>query len=138
MLRPVNLTVAAVFAAFSLIYIPRLFVLKAQTQQPEGLDNANPRAQQAKLDGIGARALGAHNNAFEAFAPFAAAALFCRYSPSYLTSKDTIDAICGVHVLLRLVYTSLYIGNIPTARTAVWVLAQGATTALFYLAFMGG
>lgn len=136
MLPPVNLTVAAVFAAHGLIYLPRLFVLKAQTEQPEGMDNANPRQQQAKLDGRGARALGAHNNAFEDFAPFAAAALFARYSPAYVNGKDLIDGLALAHVALRVVYTGLYLGNIPTARTGVWILAQLTTGALFVQALL--
>lgn len=133
-----NLTVAAVFAAHGLIYLPRFFVLKAQTEQPEGLDNANPRQQQAKLEGRAARALGAHNNAFEDFAPFAAAALFCRYSPGYANGKDLVDGLAIAHVLLRCVYTGLYLGNVPTARTAVWILAQLTTGILFAHALVWG
>ena len=138
MLRPVNITVAAVFAAHALIYIPRFFVLKAQTEQPEGMDNAHPRAQQAKLEGRAARALGAHNNAFEDFAPFAAAALFCRYSPGYANGKDLVDGLAVAHVVLRVIYTGLYLGNVPTARTGVWILAQLTTGALFLSAFGWG
>lgn len=44
-----------VLIAFVLIYVPRVFVATAQAKQPEGLDNRNPRAQQAKLTGLGAR-----------------------------------------------------------------------------------
>src|SRR5262245_54155516 len=62
-----------VFLAAILVYVPRVFVLIAQTRMPEGLDNKDPRGQQTRLTGWGKRAQGAHLNAFEAFAPFAAA-----------------------------------------------------------------
>jgi uncharacterized MAPEG superfamily protein len=133
---PVNLTVAAVFAAHALIYVPRFFVLKAQADQPEGLDNGNPRAQQAKLSGLGARALGAHNNSFEDFAPFAAAALCASLGPLYAQSKGLVDGLAWAHIAIRLVYLGLYLGNIPTARTLVWICGAGTTGALFYFAMM--
>jgi hypothetical protein len=38
---------AAMLAAVVLIYIPRIFTARGQAQQPEGFDNAYPRAQQA-------------------------------------------------------------------------------------------
>jgi uncharacterized MAPEG superfamily protein len=132
----VNLTVAAVFAAHALIYVPRLFVAKAQTEQPEGLDNANPRAQQAKLQGLGARAVGAHSNSFEDFAPFAAAALFASLGPLYTQSKGLVDGLAWAHVAIRVVYLGLYLGNIPTARTLVWISGLGTIGALFYFAMM--
>ena len=131
---PVNLPVGAVLATYTLIYASRMVVAKGQLDRPEGMDNANPRAQQAKLEGTAARALAAHNNAFEAFAPFAAAALFASLGPAYAQKKDLIDGLVWGHFAARVVYTGLYLGNIPTARTAIWLVGQGITTALFVLA----
>lgn len=104
-------------AAFLLIYIPRLFVLRAQMRQPEGLDNAYPRAQQAKLSGLALRAQGAHMNAFEAFAPFAAGVLACDLRH---VDPARIDLLAMSFVAARVVYLGLYLGNVPPARSLVW------------------
>ena len=124
----------SLLVAVLLIYIARGFVAYAQTKLPEGLDNAHPRAQQAKLTGLGARAQGAHMNGFEAFAPFAAAVIACelRRVPVERTAMLSI-----AFVILRSLYVALYLGNMPTARSSVWGLAALATLALFVLAILG-
>ena len=70
-----TIPLACIAAAFALIYAPRIAVVVAQAKQAEGFDNKHPRDQQAKLTGWGRRANAAHLNAFESFAPFAAAVL---------------------------------------------------------------
>ena len=47
--------------------------LRKAMQRAGGYDNHLPRAQQAQLEGWGARSVAAHQNGFETFAPFAAA-----------------------------------------------------------------
>src|SRR4051812_45053902 len=74
-MTPMTLPLFCVFIAFVLIYVPRVFVFRAQAKQPEGFDNKHPRDQQTRLPDWGRRAQAAHNNAFESFAPFAAAVL---------------------------------------------------------------
>jgi uncharacterized MAPEG superfamily protein len=121
----------SLFLCFILIYVPRMVVARYQAQQPEGLDNAHPRAQQAKLTGVGARANAAHMNAFEAFAPFAAAVLLCelrRVDPS------TVGMLAMTFVGLRAVYTLLYIANVPTLRSLVWIVGFGVTATLYVYA----
>ena len=56
-----------VLVAYLLIYLPKLPLSAAMAKQPGGYDNKDPRGQQAKLDGWGARARAAHYNGFEAF-----------------------------------------------------------------------
>ena len=46
-----------------------------KAQQFDAIDNNNPRAQSAQLEGAGARASAAQSNAWEAFAIFTAAVL---------------------------------------------------------------
>ena len=48
--------------ALVLVYAPRFVVARAMAQQPEGYNNAEPRAQQAQLTGVGRRAAAAHAN----------------------------------------------------------------------------
>jgi uncharacterized MAPEG superfamily protein len=114
-------------AALGLIYFPRLLVLGVLLKSPGGFDNNHPRIQQAKLEGFGARAQGAHMNAFEAFAPFAAGVLACE-----VTNVDPtrVAWLSVAFVVLRAVYLGLYVANIATARSLAWFAALGVAIAL--------
>jgi uncharacterized MAPEG superfamily protein len=121
-----------VAVAFLLIFVPRLFAVAAQAKQPEGFDNKHPREQQARLPDWGKRAVAAHMNAFEDFAPFAASVVV-----AHLAQADARwSAILAVaHVALRLVYTALYLANLDRLRTTVWMCGFGTTCALFAVGF---
>ncbi len=82
-----------------------------------GYDNSHPRAQQAKLEGFGARALAAHQNAFESLILFAPAILL-----ALITNKvgDTIQILAVVHIVARIAYNILYLVNINLVRSLVW------------------
>jgi uncharacterized MAPEG superfamily protein len=124
-----------ILVAFLLIYVPRIGVLRAQIRQPEGLDNAYPRAQQAKLTGFAVRAQGAHMNGFEAFAPFAAGVLACELRQ---VEPGRVDLLSLVFVGARVVYVALYLGNVPPARSAVWFVGLFAVVGLLGLAAFAG
>jgi uncharacterized MAPEG superfamily protein len=119
--------------ALGLIYAPRIMVAVAQSRMPEGFDNRHPRDQQARLTGWGKRAQGAHMNAFEAFAPFAAAVIV-----AHLARADArYSAILAVvFVIARVVYTVLYVANKDRLRSAVWMIGLGATVGLFVLPYL--
>jgi uncharacterized MAPEG superfamily protein len=119
-----------ILAAYLLIFFPKLIVLVAQARMPGGYDNKHPRDQQARLEGWGRRAMAAHMNAFEAFAPFAAAALVSHVGhgdPSIATT------LAIAFVLLRVAYTFAYLANTSTLRTSIWVLGMLCVCALFLL-----
>lgn len=119
-----------VAVAWLLVYYPRGFVLLAQIKRPEGLDNVDPRAQQAKLEGRAARANAAHNNAFEGFAPFAAAVLVAHLAEADAT-WSTYLAIG--YCVVRLVYPLIYMAGLGSLRTATWCVGMGCTAGLFAL-----
>ena len=121
----------SILLAVVLIYIPRGFVVRAQAAEPGGLDNAHPRAQQAGLTGRGARALGAHQNAFESFGPFAVGVLACEQRH---VEPSRIAIACAIYLLARSVYLILYLGNLPTARSAVWGIGFLTSLALLIMA----
>lgn len=121
---------AALLASVILIYIPRIFVARGQAQQPEGYDNTHPRAQQAKLTGLAARARGAHDNSFEAFAPFAAGVLACKVAG---VDADEIALLSMAFVILRTVYLVMYLKNLAMVRSAVWTLGFLVSLALLTL-----
>lgn len=129
-----TLPYACLLAAFALIYVPRIFVARAQAQDPAGYDNSHPRAQQARLTGLGIRAVGAHNNSFEAFAPFAAGVLACLHTGAH---PELVPSLCVAFVALRAVYLALYLGNKPTARSTVWTLGFLVTGTLLALPLVG-
>lgn len=120
-----------VLAAWVLVYFPRVFGMIGQIRHPDGYDNAHPRDQQAKLEGVPRRAQAAHMNAIEGFAPFAAAVLV-----AHLAGADaTWSAWLTVgYCALRVVYTLLYVGNAASARSLVWATSMATTAALFVLA----
>ncbi len=125
-----------IFLALTLVYLPRIYVTKEMAKLPEGYDNATPRDQQSRLTGIGRRAVGAHNNGFEAFAPFAAGVLTCRVAHVDLTATVILGA---VFLAARTIYVFLYLYDKPNARSTMWTIAFLATCALLlYPVFRGG
>lgn len=117
----------SILIALALIFVPR-FVVVAALMRDGGLDNRHPRAQQQKLTGWGARAQAAHQNSFEAFAPFAAAVLVAETGGG---DPERIALLCGVFLVARVVYIGLYIANLATLRSLVWSAGLVATVLLF-------
>ncbi|GAC1351336.1 MAG: MAPEG family protein [Polyangiales bacterium] len=131
----VNLApIESVLASFVLIYIPRIFVARAQARDPAGYDNRNPRDQQLRLDGLGKRAQGAHQNSFEAFAPFAAAVLSTYATGAVDRYPLAMTALPIAFVLVRSLYIVLYLADRHTLRSAVWTVGMLLVASIFILA----
>lgn len=94
------------------------------------IDNKRPRQQQRELSELGARAYGAHYNAFEAAIVFAPAVIV-----AHLANADAIWSarLAVAWVVLRVLHGVLYLADIDKARTAVFSLALGAALGLFLL-----
>lgn len=103
-----------------------------QSRQPGGYDNKNPREQQAALTGIGQRAVAAHNNAFEAFPPFAAGVLLALWADAPVAQ---IQALCLMHIIARIAHAVFYFADISPLRSLSWAIGLGASIALMCLAF---
>ncbi|MEM9693378.1 MAG: MAPEG family protein [Myxococcota bacterium] len=116
------------FPAWLSIYLPRIIALREQATRPEGLDNNDPRDQQAKLDVRGRRANAAHANGFEAFPPFAAAVVLSHVVGG---PQDAANIFAVTFVVARLVYPFLYVAGLGTGRTLVWSVGFLSTFALF-------
>ncbi|HEX7604731.1 MAG TPA: MAPEG family protein [Polyangiaceae bacterium] len=121
-------------AALVLIYLPKIPLSMAMAKAPGGYDNKTPREQQAKLEGWGKRAAGAHANAFEAFGTFAAAVFVAHLGHG---SEKWSSILSIAFVALRAVYPVLYIANIDKARSFVWGLGALCTVGLFLLPAFG-
>ncbi|MFI5316586.1 MAG: MAPEG family protein [Myxococcota bacterium] len=95
------------------------------------VDNKLPRLQEAKLTGLGARAMGAHNNAFEAL-PFFAAGVIIAHIAGADPGWSADFAI--VFVLARIAHGVLYVADLDLMRSLTFGVAQLCTVAMFVLA----
>ena len=94
-------------------------------------DNKLPRLQEAQLTGRGARAMGAHNNAFETFGFFAAAVLIAHIAGAD-PGWSTIFALA--YVAARVLHGFLYLADIDLMRSLTFGIGQLCSIALFVLA----
>ena len=116
------------FAATLLPYLAKAPVAIAMNKL-EGYDNNHPRSQQAKLTGFGARALAAHQNAFESLIIFVPAVLLAIGTN---TITDTVTLLAIIHVIARVAYNVLYLLNIGTMRSIVWAIATISSFAIIW------
>ncbi len=131
-----NLPVSAILldsiaAAAVLIYLPFLVVAYARVQI--GYDTSAPRALFDKLPPYAQRATWAHQNSFEGFMIFAAAALM-----AYVTGQNT-DLASGAAIafpVARLLYSVFYILNIPLARSLMFGIGSLASATLLILSLL--
>jgi uncharacterized MAPEG superfamily protein len=116
-----------IVAAWLLIYLTKLPVAAAM-QRAGGYDNHLPRAQQARLEGWGARGVAAHQNGFEAFAPFAVAVVVAQTAGG---PQRVIDLLAIAFVVARVGYVACYLADWSSLRSAVWSVGFLATFAIF-------
>lgn len=110
-----------IVAAAALVYFP--FLVVAYGRVRAGYDMAAPRALFDKLPAIAQRATWAHENAFESFVLFTAAALM-----AYVTQVSSPVAVGAAlaYVVARFFYALFYIFNLPVGRSLMF--AVGSTT----------
>ena len=93
-------------------------------------NNNHPRAQQTELTGFGARALAAHQNAFESLIIFAPAVLLA------IATKNTgsfIEQLAITHVIARVLYNIAYLMDIATIRSIIWAVGLISAFTIIYL-----
>jgi uncharacterized MAPEG superfamily protein len=95
-----------------------------------GYNNNHPREQQSKLTGFGARALAAHQNAFESLIIFAPAVLLAIATHH---TGDNVALLAIVHVCARIAYNILYLMNIDKLRSLVWFVATISSFSIIWL-----
>lgn len=102
-----------------LIYLPFLAVAYNRLKIENGL--VSPRTIFDKLPAYAQRATWAHQNAFEAFVLFTAAALM-----AYVTNVSNPIAAWAVVIFVigRLLYPIFYILNVPIGRSFAFVLGS--------------
>lgn len=98
----------------------------------ERFDNRDPRgwlARQANPRSI--RANAAQQNAFEAFAPFAASVVLAQLAG---VESTWIAVLASVFILARILHGLLYLANKATFRSLVWTAGFACVIALLALA----
>ena len=100
-------------------------------RQLGSVDNKDPRAQAAALEGAGARAWAAQQNAWEAL-PVFASAVFIAHLAGADPGRSATAAL--VFVVARVLHPVAYIANVDVARSLVFLVGFGSCIWLFALA----
>lgn len=119
----------AFWSVLAALFIP--YVLAGLAKSQRGYDNQAPRAWLARRTGWRQRANWAQQNHFESFPAFAAAVLIAHHAGA---DQGWTDGLAVLFVLLRIVYSGLYVGNHAGARSLVWSAAFVCVLGLFLLA----
>lgn len=130
MTTPLWCLVIAAFLPYVLAFTGTYF----KKQQLGSVDNKNPRAQAAQLQGAGARAVAAQANAWEALAVFTAAvAVLHLANPEAARGSSAANAAL-LFLAARIAHPIFYLANIDMARSLAFMVGIGAAIWLIVLA----
>ncbi len=94
-------------------------------------DNGRPREFLQSVSLFGKRAAWAESNAWESFAPFAAAVIIASIVG---VEQSKLDIVAVVFVLMRVLHGLFYITNKPSLRSLVWFTAISCNILLYIFA----
>jgi uncharacterized MAPEG superfamily protein len=118
-LPPQQVILYGIAIAAALIYLPYFAVAYARFKI--GIDFNAPRAMFDKLPDYAKRATWAHQNSFEVFSLFVAAALMV-YAAGKGSEYTTLLVLAFVGS--RLLYSIFYIANLPPLRSLMWAISM--------------
>ena len=95
-----------------------------------GYDNHDPRAWLARQTDWRARANAAQANSFEALPFFIGAVLIAHQLQAHQTR---LDLMAFLYVTLRMIYILLYVADLATLRSVVWVLALAVNIGILFV-----
>jgi uncharacterized MAPEG superfamily protein len=98
------------------------------------VDNKHPRIQAAKLEGVGARALGAQENAWEALGFFTAVLAVLHFANPDVARGSTAASLSLGFLTTRVAHPILYLANLDLLRSIVFLLGLGCGVALLWIA----
>ncbi|NUN66096.1 hypothetical protein HCU40_15365 [Pseudanabaena biceps] len=130
-ISPSQVLLYGIAIAAGLIYFP--YIVVAYGRVSIGMDMNSPRAMFDRLPDYAKRATWAHQNSFEVFALFAAAAL-----TTYVS--DSASAQTSLYVLAflaaRFLFSLFYMLNLPWLRSPMWVISMVCIANLFSASFV--
>jgi uncharacterized MAPEG superfamily protein len=103
-----------------------------KSRKDGGFDNHNPRAWLARQTDWRARANAAQANTFEAL-PFFFAAVIIAHQLGAI--QITVDILCFLWLLLRMLFVIAYVGDMATARTGLWVVALLVNIVILFVGY---
>jgi uncharacterized MAPEG superfamily protein len=114
--------------AFWCVLVAALLPYIAASFAARLLDPKLPRKNVANLQGLPARAHGAHLNAFEAFPPFAAAVII-----SYVVegASATVNVLALLFIVARLAHMAFYLADRQPLRSGAFFVGLLIVIAIF-------
>lgn len=97
-----------------------------------GYDNDNPRSWLERQTDWRARANAAQANSFEALPFFIGAVIIAH---TLQANQTRLDVLAFVFVVLRVLYILMYVGNLATARSALWMTALAVNIGILFLGY---
>lgn len=124
--------IICLFIAVLLPYLLKMVV--GYFMQKEGVyDNHQPRVQQARLVGMGARAVAAHQNGFESLLVFATAALTA-LATNHVGALVQVLAI--IYIGSRIIYNIFYLQDLASLRSLTWFVGFFCCLAILFVCMM--
>jgi uncharacterized MAPEG superfamily protein len=125
-LTPSQILLYGIAIAGGLIYLP--YIVVAYGRVSVGYDVNAPRAMFDRLPDYAKRATWAHQNSFEVFALFVAAAL-TTYVSNSASDKTSLDIL--IFLAARVLFTLFYILDLPWLRSPMWAISMVCIGGLF-------
>ncbi|MCY7332372.1 MAG: MAPEG family protein [Pseudanabaena sp. CAN_BIN31] len=123
---PSQILLYGIAIAAGLVYLPYLVV--AYGRVSIGIDMNAPRAMFDRLPEYAKRATWAHQNSFEAFALFAAAALTAYVSNA---ASDKTSLYILAFLVARFLFSLFYVLDLPFLRSLMWAVSMVCIGSLF-------
>lgn len=108
--------------------LPQLVGMYAKVDK--AFDNNDPRVYLGKLDGAKARAVAAMENGYEGLPLFAAAVIIAHITGA---NQMWINILAIAYVIVRIIFSVIYISGKGTLRSLVWVLGLACIIGLFVI-----
>ena len=121
----------ALWCVFVAGILPYPLAMLSKSGRP--YDNAKPRLPAPP--GWRLRAEWAQQNAWEAFAPFAAAVLIAHWVHA---SQAGVNLLALLFIAFRLGHAAAYIGNRPSLRSLLWTGGLACVIGLYVMAALAG
>lgn len=95
-----------------------------------GYDNRDPRGWAQALTGRRKRANAAQANSWEAFPVFAAGVLVAQQAGA---AQATVDMMALAFIVARIAYIALYVADLATLRSVVWIAGFALSLGLYFV-----
>lgn len=98
------------------------------------VDNKHPRQQAQQLEGVGARAVAAQANAWEALGVFTAVVAVLSFANPEAARGATAANLSLGFLATRVLHPIFYLANIDMARSLVWLVGMACAIGLLWIA----